>query len=551
MLSGPLGSYSEKYLARTNALAGASEGQSGLVGSATFRRRLVYTGLNNKNLSKGVHMHRRSFCQSSLAAAVTAALPLSALAASSRTRVSADLTAVTLDGGETTLAKAVVKEFVAAQRGAVLLDGSDGYDRSRAIWNGMYDRKPALISLCSGPVDVINAVNFARDNNLLLAVRAGGHSISGKSVCEGGLMVDLTQMNSVRVDPQRQTARVEGGALLGAMDHEAQRFGLVTTAGTVSHTGAAGLTLGGGLGRLARLYGLTCDNLLSADIVTADGSYLRASADENPELFWGLRGGGGNFGIVTSLEYQLHPFGPDILGCTLMYPMDQARDVLNFVNEFAPQAHRELTMSGVMIMPPNGKAFAIISASYAGDFANGEKHIQPLLNFGKPITSSVKPQNYVHMQRDRDGNLPHGRKYYLKSGFMQELAPRFIDELVERFEPSPRRNNVVLLNQQGGAISDRAADATAFNHRDANFDLMIGAAWDDGADSETNVAWGRNYYKEVSAYTTGYYVNNAMDESSESVGRNYSGNRKRLVALKNEYDPGNLFRLNANILPTV
>jgi FAD/FMN-containing dehydrogenase len=498
-------------------------------------------------------MDRRSFCKSSTAAVLGASLPLTAVFAAGQVqpKIRADIAAVTMGGGETTLTKAMLKEFAAEQRGLVLLPGFDGYDTSRAIWNGMFDRKPALIVKCSGPADVINAVNFARDNELLLAVRAGGHSISGQSVCDGGMMIDLTHMNGVRVDRQRQTARVEGGALLGALDHESQRFGLATTSGTVSHTGAAGLTLGGGLGRLARMYGLTSDNLLSADIVTADGKFLRASADENTDLFWGLRGGGGNFGIVTSLEYQLHPFGPEILGCTLMYSLDQARDVLKRINDFAPKTNRELTMSGVMVMPPNGKAFAIISATVTGDMVKGEKQLQPLVNFGKPLRAVVKPENYLHMQSDRDGNLPFGRKYYLKSGYMSELGPRFIDELVERFEPSPKRNNIVLLNQLGGAIADPADDATAYAHRHANFDLMIGAAWDDPTESENNVAWGRNYWKEVASYTSGFYVNNAMDESAQAVSKNYLGNYARLVQLKNAYDPANLFRLNANIKPDV
>jgi len=498
-------------------------------------------------------MHRRLFCTSTIAAAVSAGLPLSSVWANAtpQAKISSDIKAVKLNGGETTLTKAMLKEFAEAQRGPLLLPGMDGYDTARTIWNGMFDRKPALIAQCSGTADVINAVNFAREHDLLLAVRAGGHSISGQSACEGGMLIDLTQMNGVYVDPQRSTARAEGGALLGALDHESQRFGLATTAGTVSHTGAAGLTLGGGLGRLARMHGLTSDNLLSADVVTADGKLLRASATDNADLFWGLRGGGGNFGIATSLEYQLHPFGPDILACTMMYPMEQARDVLNFINEFAPKTQRELTMSGVIVMPPNGKAFTIISATVTGDPVSGEKQLQPLLAFGKPLRATVKNENYLHIQNANDGNLPFGRKYYLKSGYMQELGPTFVDELVERFEPSPKRNNIVLLNQLGGAIADRADDATAYSQRGANFDLMIGAAWDNPADSDANVAWGRNYWKEVAHYTSGFYINNAMDESMARVSSNYRGNYARLVQLKDKFDPANRFRLNANIKPSV
>jgi FAD/FMN-containing dehydrogenase len=497
-------------------------------------------------------MHRRQFIRSSLALAAGAGLPPGLLGAANRTRVDSDVIAISLDGAEVTLARAEVKELVAAMRGTLMLPDHAHYDSARGVWNGMFDRKPALIARCSGPADVIGAVKFARERNLLLAVRAGGHSMAGKSVCDGGLMIDLTQMNGVRVDPQRRRAIVEGGALLGALDHEAQRFGLAVTAGTVSHTGTAGLTLGGGHGRLARRFGMTSDNMVSADVVTADGQFVRASADENPDLFWGLRGGGGNFGIVTSMEFQLYPFGPDILSCTVMHPIAQAPDVFNFVNEFGLKADRELVMSGVLVMPPNGKAFAIISASYTGDdLAKGERYIQPLINFGKPLTTSVAPKNYLKVQSANDGNLAGGRKYYMKSGFMNELSPEFTRDLVERFEPDNDRQNIVLLNQQAGAIADLAPDATAYNHREAQFDMMIGCVWDNPDHNEKNVAWGRSYFKAMSSYTTGYYVNNAMDESANSVGKNYQGNQDRLVELKNKYDPTNQFRLNANILPSV
>jgi FAD/FMN-containing dehydrogenase len=497
-------------------------------------------------------MKRRAFCQSSVAAAISASLPLGAFAASAKKlRIAEDLPVITLNGAEAILNKASVKDFAASLRGSVLLADSDGYEKARSIWNGMFDKRPALIAQCSGPADVMSSLAYARDNNLLLAVRAGGHSISGKSSCEGGMMIDLTQMNSVRVDPARQTARVESGALLGALDHESQRFGLATTSGTVSHTGAAGLTLGGGLGRLARLHGLTSDNLLSADIITVDGRYLRASKTENSDLFWGLRGGGGNFGIVTSFDYQLHKMGPDVLSATMMYPIEQATDVFRFVREFATTAPRELSLSAVMIMPPNGKAMTLISATYIGNMAKGEKALAPLLALGKPMMKRVGAENYLEQQRNNDGNLPYGRNYYMKSGYTPSFEDDFIDALVTGFEPSPKRNNVVIMNQLGGTIADLASDATAYAHRDAAFDLIIGAAWDDDTQSETNVQWGRDYWGTVSQYTNGFYVNNLMDEDASRIQKNYGGNYDRLVKLKNEYDPGNLLRLNANIQPTV
>lgn len=495
-------------------------------------------------------MHRRQFFQTALAAAVAGAAPGASWAVTKPVRIRADIAAATLDGGETTLVKAQLQEFADALHGRLMLPGADGYDAARSIWNGMFDRKPALVAQCSGAADVMHAVNFARENKLLVAVRAGGHSIAGKSACEGGLMIDLRRMDGVRVDAQRRVARVEGGALLSGLDHETVARGLATTSGTVSHTGAAGLTLGGGIGRLARLHGLASDNLLSVDLVTASGQFLRASRDENPELFWGLRGGGGNFGIVTSLEYRLHPFSNEVLGGSLMYPLEQAADVMKVVNDFSQQAHRELSLSGNMIMMPNGRGFAVMSITYVGDPARGEKHLQPLLNYGKPLRNGVARTQYSALQTSNDRMLAHGRKYYMKSGYLPELAPEFINDLVERFEPSPERETVVVMTQLGGAIRDLPADATAYAHRYGEFDLMIGAAWDNAEYSANNVRWGRDYFAAVQDYTEGFYVNSLMDESDEVISANYLGNYSRLVALKNQYDPGNLFRLNANIRPT-
>ncbi len=491
---------------------------------------------------------RRKFIGSAASAAI---FPQQVFAAGSGARLPASVDAVTLSGGTTSLGKAQLQELAGALNGSLLLPGGDFYESARRVWNGVFDRKPALIVQSSGPADVMQAVNFAREHNLLLAVRGGGHSIAGKSVCDGGLMIDLSHMNGVHVDRQRRVARVEGGALLRNLDHETIPLGLATTSGTVSHTGAGGLTLGGGIGRLCRQHGLASDNLLSVDVVTADGKLLRAAEDENAELFWGLRGGGGNFGVATSFEYRLHPFDDEVLGGAMMYPLDEAAEVLKFVNDFSARAHRELSLSGNIVMLPNGRGFAVMSVTYSGDLRKGEKHIRPLLEFGDPVRSGVKRTSYRSLQTSNDRQLAKGRKYYMKSGYLPELAPEYIDELIARVEPSPQREQVIVMTQLGGAIRDLPADATAYAHRYGEFDLMIGAAWDDPEHTQANVDWGREYFAAMQDYTDGFYVNSLMDESQDDVQRNYLGNYSRLVALKNIHDPANLFRMNANIKPSV
>ncbi|MBT8421492.1 MAG: FAD-binding oxidoreductase [Gammaproteobacteria bacterium] len=496
-------------------------------------------------------MDRRRFLSSTLAGAAVAGFPHLAFGAGRRLRVRADVPAMTLSGAETILPKAVVKELGASLHGSLMLPGGEGYDAARALWNGMFDRKPALIAQCSGPADVASAVNFAREHNLLLAVRGGGHSIAGKSVCEGGLMIDLQHMNGVHVDRQRRVARVEGGALLSNLDHETLPLGLATTSGTVSHTGAGGLTLGGGIGRLCRQHGLTSDNLLSVDVVTADGKLRRAAADEHDELFWGLRGGGGNFGVATSFEYQLHPLDNEVLGGAMMYPIEQASEVLKVVNDFSRKAHRELSLSGNLLMMRNGRGFVMMSITYSGDVRKGEKHLRPLLEYGNPVRKGVQKTLYSTLQTANDQQLAAGRHYYMKSGYLPEISDEFIDELVRRVEPSDKREQVVVMTQLGGAIRDLPDDATAYSHRYGEFDLMIGAAWDDAAANDANVTWGRDYFGAVQDYTKGFYTNSLMDESADAIHKNYLGNYPRLQALKNEFDPQNLFRLNANIAPTV
>jgi hypothetical protein len=497
-------------------------------------------------------MKRRQFVHAGLAAAASATFPSGLFAAGSKrkTTLPAELQSVALNGGETTLTKAMLKELRNSLRGALLLEGSDGYDTSRKIWNGMWDKNPALIARCEGAADVKHAVDFARDHNLLLAVRAGGHSIAGKSMLDGGMVIDLTAMNGVRVDPTAQTAQVEAGALLSALDEESQIFGLATTAGTVSHTGAAGLTLGGGMGRLARLHGLTCDNLISVDLMTAEGRFVRASEAENQDLLWGLRGGGGNFGIATSFEYRLHKAGPEVIAGAMMYPMDQAPEALRFFADYSRNTPPELTTTAVLINPPGGRSMCMLSICWVGDFDKAAKVLEPLRNFGNPIADTIKTIDYVKLQKSGDRSLPHGQNYYLKSGYIPDINEDIIDDLIEQFTPDPNRSGVAIFNQQGGEIAKVAPDATAYSHRTEMYDMIIGSSWTDKAHTEANVGWGREIWKTMGKHTSGFYTNTMMEESEQRVRKNWGENHDQLVTLKNKYDPANMFRLNANIKPS-
>lgn len=495
-------------------------------------------------------MKRRTFCRSALATAVATALPVNRVIAQAA-KIVDDVPVLTRAGGETTVEKAAIKELRDGMRGQVLLPGNVGYDDARKIWNGMFDRHPALIARCALPADVRDAVDFARSNDLLVAVRSGGHSISGKSVCDGGMMIDLAPMHGVRVDPIDRTARVQAGALLGQLDHEAQAFGLTTTTGTVSHTGCAGLTLGGGLGRLGRVHGLTCDNLLSVDIVTADGQFLTCSEEQNADLFWGLRGGGGNFGIVTSFEYQLQRVGPEVLGGSLLFPLNQAKDVMSYYGEFSLTAPRELNLAAVIVQPPGGKGMVILGATWLGSDEEGAKVLRPLQEFGKPMVDNIGKHRYLELQTDNDRALPHGNNYYMKAGFLKAVEPGVIDALVDGVEPSNTRSFVTIMSQLGGAIADVGMTDTAFSHRDAAYDMLIGANWTDDEQSEQQVEDMRDYWKTLAPYTHGFYINNAMDENVDGVRATFRDNYDRLVGLKNRYDPTNLFHLNTNIEPNV
>ncbi len=495
-------------------------------------------------------MQRRLFVGSLLGAAA-GGMPLArALAAAAATSIVGDLPATRLGGGETVLTRAAVRDFQASLRGPLLMAGQDGYDRARQVWNGMIDRHPALIVQCSGAADVARSVQFARANDLLVAVRSGGHSTSGQSVCDGGLMIDLSAMHGVRVDPRAKRAWVPGGSLLGELDRESQFFGLATTAGTVSHTGAAGLTLGGGFGRLGRRFGLSCDNLVSVDVVTADGKLLRASKDENQDLFWGLRGGGGNFGIATGFEYRLHEMGPMILGGPIIFPFAKAKDVLEFFVEFAATAPDELNMDCAIVAPPGAKPMVVLEICYSGDLATGEKVIAPIRNFSKPLADQVKAMPYVKLQTGADEANAAGRNYYIKSGFVENVEPGLLDSLLVGYSADPGRATVVVLQQLGGAIGRVRNDATAFPHRGAKFDLLVLGGWDDASQNERHTAWIKGYWSALESYTKGFYFNTTVGDSQEKVRANFGANYPRLVKLKDRYDPGNLFHLNANVQPS-
>ncbi len=499
-------------------------------------------------------MDRRAFSKSVLCAAGMGSLLGGqglATAFKAMAQINSDLEATTRTGGKTVLEQATIKELKSSLRGHLLLPSNDGYDEARSIWNGMIDKRPALIARCLGAADVRNAVDFARSHDLLVAVRAGGHGISGKAVCDGGIMIDVSPMRGVRVDPMAKTARVQGGSLLGDLDHESQAFGLATTTGTVSHTGVAGLTLGGGFGRLGRRFGLACDNLRAVDVITADGKFVRASDSENADLFWGVRGGGGNFGVVTSFEYQLHEVGPMVLAGNVMYPMDKAREVLQFYADFCSRAPDELSLDVLMLSPPNMTGFISVSACYSGPLDEGERILQPLREFGPPMAEHIGPVNYAEFQTRADAATPPGRLYYNKSGFMKDFTPAAIDTLVEGYQSSPNWTTLVIIQVLGGAIGRVGQQDTAFAHRDAGFNLLTMTSWSDPAYSDEAVQWLRNYFETVNPYTTGVYINYLAEDDDSRVRAAFRENYDRMVTLKNKYDPTNLFRLNANVDPTI
>lgn len=437
-------------------------------------------------------------------------------------------------------------------RGRLFRPNDDGYDNVRKVFNGMIDRRPALIVQCAGVADVIAAVNYAREANLLVAVRGGGHGVTGNAVCDHGVVIDLSEMKSVRVNPGTQTARAEGGATWGDFDHETQAFGLATTGGIVPSTGIAGLTLGGGIGYLNRKYGLSCDNLLSADVVTADGQLLKACADENEDLFWGLRGGGGNFGVVTSFEYRIHAV-PSVLAGEMIFPLDRAKEVLRFYRDWSTAAPDEVRADATLLSGPNGPALDII-VCYCGAIDEGEKVLRPLRACcPSMVVDTVAAVSYKTVQNILTDVFQPGSLHYWKAGFVRDFSDDAIEAIVDFFASAvPAPFAALAIEQLGGAVSRVGHQDTAFSNRHAQHSILVLRMWKDPAESEDNIDWARQCYRTAEPFLeSGAYVNYLGDEGETRVRAAYGDNYARLVALKNKYDPTNFFRLNQNIRPAL
>lgn len=492
-------------------------------------------------------MHRRTFCKAGLASAVAAALPgCNSKPGIDTARVGTRIQAVSISGQEMSIESAAIEELAGSLDGRVLLQSDREYALAKQVWNGMFDdKKPAMVVRCRSTGDVVNAVNFGRERNLLLSVKCGGHSLPGKSTSDGGMMIDLSSMHSVDVDPVAMSMRADGGSLLGHLDVASTAHELMTTTGIVSHTGTGGFTLGGGVGRTDRKMGLAVDNLLSATVVTAAGDVVRASENENEDLFWGLRGGGGNFGIATEFNYRLHPFNPMVYGGDLIYPVD--RDFLEFYAELHDTLPVEANIEPQLVpgIGDNGETLAVVGVTWCGDHAAGEKALAPMLKYPGFIAGELAPFPYHDVQTSADGFLGHGKQYYLKSGFLDELAPGAIEVIVEY---ANRGAVSSWFQHMGGLTSTIAPDATAFLHRNAAFNFGIMYVGEDPSQNDAKIAAVREYYREMEPYMAGFYTN-LNEESEKKTWGNYGANYERLATLKNKYDPDNLFRLNANIKP--
>jgi FAD/FMN-containing dehydrogenase len=460
-----------------------------------------------------------------------------------------NLGAPPLTGGSVSLANGLDR-LSGALRARAVLPNSDSYDTARRVWNGFVDKRPAVILPCTSGQDVIEAVALARTTGLLVAVRGGGHNIAGASVCDGGIVIDLSPMKTVTVDPGLRIVRAEPGLTLGEFDTATQAYGLATTMGVNSDTGIAGLTLGGGFGRLGRKFGLACDNLLSAEIVLADGRTVTASASEHSELFWGIRGGGGNFGVVINFTYRLHPVGPEILGGLVLHDFRDARETLRFYRDFSAAAPDEVSADVVFLSTPEGQRIVAISACYVGSVDEGERALLPLRTFGSPMQDLIAPVPYTALQASADPLFHRGRRYYWKAQFLSQITDAAIDALIDSHSGAESASSLIVLQQVGGAIGRIDQTATAYGNRDASYDCFPVAVWDNAAEDERHIAWAREFWARMRPFATGgVYANNLGDEGEDRIRAAYGANYARLSRLKANYDPNNLFRLNQNIQP--
>jgi FAD/FMN-containing dehydrogenase len=452
-----------------------------------------------------------------------------------------------------------IKELKTHVKGHVVLPGEPNYDEVREIWNAMIDRQPAVIVQAKNADEVSHTIKFARKNGLEISIRGGGHNIAGNAVCNNGMMIDLSMMKNVHIDAEKRRAYVEPGATLGDFDKVAQVHGLATPVGINSTTGIAGLTLGGGFGWLTRKYGLTIDNLVSAELITADGTKLRTSENENADLFWAIRGGGGNFGVVTEFEFVLHPVGPEILAGLIVFPFSQAKQVLTQYQKFVESAPEELNVWAVIrkapplpFLPENvhGKEVVVLPVFYIGNRAEGEKLIEPLRSFGDAYGEHIGTQPYVEWQQAFDPLLTRGARNYWKSHNLKELQDGVLDAIVEFAGKLPSSQCEIFIASIAGAANRVSADSTAYCHRDAKFVLNVHGRWDDAADDEMGIAWAREFFQASAPYASaGAYVNFMTEEEGDRVAAAYGANYERLMQVKKEYDPENVFHLNQNIKP--
>jgi FAD/FMN-containing dehydrogenase len=465
----------------------------------------------------------------------------------------------TVSGSDMTIDQAALDRLAGRLDGDLLAPGVPAYDEARTIWNAMIDRRPGCIARCASARDVAHAVSFARDHELLVAVRGGGHNIAGLAVCDGGLMIDLSPMKAVQVDAPNRRVRVEPGVTLGELDSATQKFGLATPVGINSTTGIAGLTLGGGFGWLSRKYGLTVDSLVSADVVIASGELVKASQQENPDLFWAIRGGGGNFGVVTSFEFELHQVGPELLAGLVVHPFKDARAVLKHWRGCAAEAPDELACWPVLRKAPplpflpesvHGKEVVVLAMCHAGKIEEGQRATRPLRGFGTPIADVVGPHQFVAFQQAFDPLLTPGARNYWKSHDLSTISDGLIDTCIDFAGRLPNPQCEIFIAHLGGAITRAPADATSYPHRDAEFVMNVHTRWDDPAQDDECTTWARRFFETTAPYATGgVYVNFMSEDETDRVRAAYGASYDRLATIKRSYDPSNLFRLNQNIPP--